>query len=74
MSGHRVNWVYVADALDVVCQARDMSLREVAIEIGISPSGLTRLRQGKHLSADALASLMVWMFPASVPRWIEVNA
>lgn len=70
MSGYRVDWSYVADALDVVCQSRDVSLRDVATEIGISPSGLTRLRQGKHLSADALAALMAWMFPAAIPKWI----
>lgn len=71
-TGHRVNWEYVETALDVVCRVRDVSLREAAIEIGVSPSALTRIRQGKHLSADGLAALMAWMFPSQIPAWIEV--
>lgn len=71
---HRVDWHKIADAVEMACDIRDVSLRDVAEEIGISPSGLTRLRQGKHLSADGLASLVAWSFPTKVPVWITSDA
>jgi transcriptional regulator with XRE-family HTH domain len=71
---HQVDWDKIADALDMACEIRDVSLRDVAEEIGISPSGLSRLRQGKHLSADALASLVAWLYPQRVPLWIKAVA
>jgi transcriptional regulator with XRE-family HTH domain len=67
---HQVDWARVADVLEMACELRDVSLRDVAEEIGISPSGLTRLRQGKHLSADGLASLAAWLFPKNIPTWV----
>lgn len=45
--------------------------RIVAEQCGIPASGLTRLRQGKHLSADALAALVAWLYPARLPNWIK---
>lgn len=71
---HEVDWDRIADALEMACEIRDVSLRDVAEEIGISPSGLSRLRQGKHLSADALASLVAWLYPQRVPLWIKAVA
>lgn len=68
---HAVDWDRVADSLEMACHIRGVSLRDVAEEVGISPSGLTRLRQGKHLSADALASLVAWLFPKDVPFWFK---
>ena len=71
MSRHVIDWAKIREALELACEIRDMSLRDVATEIGISPSGLTRLRQGQHLEADALASLVAWLFPRSFPIWIK---
>ncbi len=72
---HRVDWDKIADSLEMACEIHDMSLRDVAEHIGIAPSGLTRLRQGKHLSADGLAALVAWMYPKRIPPWItEVTA
>lgn len=68
---HAVDWEWVAEALALACVVRGMTMREVAGEIGIPASGLTRLRQGKHLSADALAALMAWLFPTQIPLWIK---
>lgn len=67
-----VNWVRIADSLDLACEIRDVSLRDVGEECGIPASGLTRLRQGKHLSADGLAALVAWLYPARIPNWIKV--
>lgn len=65
-----VNWAKLADSLEMACEIRGMSLRDVAREIGISSSTLTRLRQGKHLDSDGLASLVAWLYPSSIPLWI----
>ncbi len=70
-----VDWSKLADAVDMACEIRNVSLRDVAEQIGVSPSGLTRLRQGKHLSADGLAALVAWLYPQRIPHWItEVAA
>jgi transcriptional regulator with XRE-family HTH domain len=71
VSSHVVDWKKLAEALEMACEIRGMSLRDVAEEIGISNSGLTRLRQNKHLSGDGLASLVAWLFPSSIPLWIK---
>lgn len=71
---HVVNWAKLADSLEMACEIRSVSLRDVAREIGISSSGLTRLRQGKHLGGDALASLVAWLYPSSIPLWITPAA
>ena len=68
---HVVNWGRVADSLELACEIRDVSLRDVAEQCGIPASGLTRLRQGKHLSADGLAALVAWLYPARIPNWIQ---
>lgn len=67
---HVVNWQKLADSLEMACEIRSVSLRDVAREIGISSSTLTRLRQGKHLDGDGLASLVAWLYPSSIPLWI----
>lgn len=68
---HVVDWPKLAEAIEMACDIRDMSLRDVAERIGISPSGLTRLRQGKHLEADDLAALVAWLYPQRIPHWIR---
>jgi transcriptional regulator with XRE-family HTH domain len=45
---HQVDWDRIADAVEMACDIRGMTLRDVAEEVGISPSGLTRLRHGKQ--------------------------
>lgn len=68
--GHRVDWDRIADSVQMACQIRGCSLRDVSAAVGIPASGLTRLRQGKHLSADGLAALVAWLYPHDVPFWI----
>lgn len=68
---HVIDWTRIADTLELACEMRDVSLRDVAGQCGIPASGLTRLRQGKHLSADALAALVAWLYPARIPSWIK---
>lgn len=66
-----VDWPRLVESVEIACEIRGCSLRDVATAIGVSPSGLTRLRQGNALSADGLASLVAWLYPASIPTWIK---
>jgi len=53
------------DALHVAIYGRmyaeRLSTRDAAEQIGISPSTLTRIKQGKCPDADALVSLLSWL-------------
>lgn len=68
---HVVDWPRLIESVEIACEIRGCSLRDVAKAIGVSSSGLTRMRQGKALAADALASLVAWLYPASIPTWIK---
>lgn len=48
-------------ALEVVQRYRKTSAREVADEIGVPPSTLTRLKDGHKLDVDAFASVLEWL-------------
>lgn len=51
----------LAEALATILDHRRMSARTAATEIGVSPSTLTRLKQGKRPDADALISILAWL-------------
>jgi hypothetical protein len=68
---HRVSWARLWQALEMSMDIREMSMRDVAGVLGVSPSSLTRLKQGHALEADALASLVAWLYPSKVPSWVE---
>jgi hypothetical protein len=68
---HRVDWDRLCAALEMACEIRACTLAEAAYAIGVSPSTLTRMRQGRTLSADALAGLVAWLYPQQIPRWIR---
>lgn len=70
---HVVDWGKIADAVEMACEIRDVSAAEAAGQIGLSPSALTRLRQGKHLSADNLAALVAWLYPQRIPHWVKAG-
>jgi transcriptional regulator with XRE-family HTH domain len=48
-------------ALDAERRARGISLRQLAKEVGISPSTLTRLANGHRPDVDAFAALVHWL-------------
>jgi predicted XRE-type DNA-binding protein len=65
-----VNWRQIAADVRLAIITRGISQRGVARVIGIPESGIPRLLQGKRLSADALAALVVWLYPEDqTPRW-----
>lgn len=67
---HVVNWATLAADLDTACHTRLRSRRDVARELGMAASCLTRLAHGRHLTADGLAALVAWLYPHHIPQWI----
>lgn len=68
---HQVDWSRIADSIEMACQIRGISLREVGRQVGLPVSALSRVRHGKHLSADALVALVAWLYPKDVPFWVK---
>lgn len=68
---HRVDWPQLCMALEIACEMHNVTLNVAAHEIGISASAVTRMRQGKTLSADNLAALLAWLYPQRIPRWVQ---
>lgn len=67
-----IDWRQLAGDVRLAVITRGMSQREIARTIGIPESSITRLLQGSRLSADALAALVVWLYPnEQTPRWIN---
>ena len=56
----RLNLGVLSRAIDAARAEQDISLRQLATELGIAPSTLTRVRQGKRPDAEALAVLATW--------------
>ena len=48
-------------AVSAVTRHRQISLRDVAAETGLSASTLTRIAQGQKPDADALVTLLAWL-------------
>lgn len=48
-------------AIDAVRAHNDCSWRDVATEIGCSPSTLSRLQNGQKPNADALVAILAWL-------------
>src|SRR5258708_4432630 len=48
-------------ALDAQRQGRDLSWRQLAKEVGVSPSTMTRLAQRQRPDIDAFAALVRWL-------------
>jgi transcriptional regulator with XRE-family HTH domain len=70
----RIDWPRLITTLDIAQELHGgLSDRDVAERVGIAPSGICRLRRGQALSADGLAKLIAWLYPASRPTWITVE-
>lgn len=51
----------LAAAIATVARHREIFLRDVAAETGLSPSTVSRIGQGQKPDADALVSLLFWL-------------
>ena len=56
----RLNLAALAKAIDAACTEENLSLRQAAARLKLTPSTLTRVRQGKRPDAEALAVLATW--------------
>lgn len=56
--------------LDAERQVRGLTWGEVAAEVHVSPSTLTRLAQGNTPEADALISLLAWLRESDLAPYI----
>jgi transcriptional regulator with XRE-family HTH domain len=61
MAYARLNVKSLYAALDAERSARGMSWRQLAKEVGISPSTLTRMANGHRPDVDAFAALTRWL-------------
>src|SRR5437899_10323825 len=61
MTRTRLNVQALYAALDAERSARGMSWRQVAKDVGISPSTLTRMANGHRPDVDAFAALTKWL-------------
>ena len=57
----RINVGALYAALDAEREARDLSWRQLAHDVGVSPSTLSRMGQGSGPAADAFAALVDWL-------------
>lgn len=49
------------DALDAERRSRGLSWRQVAAEIGVSESTLTRTKSGGRLEVDGMLNMVAWL-------------
>jgi transcriptional regulator with XRE-family HTH domain len=64
LENSRLNLSVLSKAIEAARVEQGISLRQLAAHLGITPSTLTRVRQGKRPDAEALAVLATW---AGVP-------
>ena len=57
----RIRLDKLASEIDKARRRYDLSLRDVARVLNLSPATLTRIRQGHRPDADALAVLLAWL-------------
>lgn len=69
-----VDWAVLARDLYAACRQRGLTVTAAGTEMGIDSTSLSALRSGRPMSADALACLLAWLYPASVPTWIKEAA
>jgi len=60
-AGPRVSLELLDDAIDAALGGAGWSRRRLAAHLGLSPSTLTRISQGRRPDADALAVLLAWL-------------
>jgi transcriptional regulator with XRE-family HTH domain len=61
MAKTRINAPALQDALDQVRIERGLSWRQLAVEIGVTPSLLSRLRNGYKPDAEGFMTLVHWL-------------
>ncbi|MER6591386.1 helix-turn-helix domain-containing protein [Micromonospora purpureochromogenes] len=63
MAQTRINVPALYAALDAARKSKNLSWRQLAAEVGCSPSTMTRLANGYRPDADAFMTLTQWLKP-----------
>ena len=71
MAQTRINVPALYAALDAARRSRDLSWRQLAAEVGCSPSTMTRLGNGHRPDADAFMALTQWLRMPAERFWIS---
>ena len=61
-------------ALDAKRQSRELSWRQLAKEVGVNPSTMTRLANGQRPDIDAFAALVRWLAMPADSFLVSENA
>jgi transcriptional regulator with XRE-family HTH domain len=73
MAQTRINVSALYAALDGARRSRNISWRQLAGEVGCSPSTMTRLANGYRPDADAFMSLTQWLKMPAERFWMSEN-
>lgn len=73
MAQTRINVTALYAALDGARQSRGLSWRQLAGEVGCSPSTMTRLANGYRPDADAFMTLTQWLGMPAEQFWIGAD-
>ena len=57
----RFNTAALFEALDAQRRARSLSWAQVAAEVGVSPSTLTRTKLGGRMEVDGMLAMVRWL-------------
>ncbi|RKN38662.1 helix-turn-helix domain-containing protein [Micromonospora endolithica] len=71
MAQTRINVPALYAALDAARKSKSLSWRQLAAEVGCSPSTMTRLANGYRPDADAFMTLTQWLKMPAETFWIS---
>ncbi|WP_194820971.1 helix-turn-helix transcriptional regulator [Micromonospora sp. S-DT3-3-22] len=71
MAQTRINVPALYTALDAARRSKNLSWRQLAGEVGCSPSTMTRLANGYRPDADAFMTLTQWLKMPAETFWIS---
>ncbi|OKI58021.1 helix-turn-helix domain-containing protein [Micromonospora sp. CB01531] len=71
MAQTRINVPALYAALDAARRSKNLSWRQLAAEVGCSPSTMTRLANGYRPDADAFMTLTQWLRMPAETFWIS---
>ncbi|SIR90309.1 helix-turn-helix domain-containing protein [Micromonospora avicenniae] len=71
MAQTRINVPALYAALDAARKSKNLSWRQLAAEVGCSPSTMTRLANGYRPDADAFMTLTQWLKMPAEKFWIS---
>jgi transcriptional regulator with XRE-family HTH domain len=71
MAQTRINVPALYAALDAARKSKNLSWRQLAAEVGCSPSTMTRLANGYRPDADAFMTLAQWLRMPAETFWIS---